>query len=601
MVKTLNILWLDDKREPNFYIYKKKSNSNAFLRNKAFYNDLLSKYNANFIWVKNFEEFKNFILTNGIPDFVSFDRDLGTKPITGMDCAKWLVSFCKEHNLKFPNYFVHSANVENGQKAINDMLKNNITEQKIQITKNDLLEMVKSVLTILREDAYIDNINSKKKEANITYQKGNSNYKKKVSGDYLGTSKMEQLDRYTYEVPLKGGIMSYNITDINGTEVMHYFKNKFDKHATTISVKDKLTGNKEDYKLKMEDNEFNQFLNTFFQKVNKVIEYGIKSFGNPELEKVSIYPVPSSSNFNQKMAEQMVKFNFANVKGGTQIINSELFKKDLKNIEIDTDFINKNKEYYESPLYKDIPKGETHLNSVNTTFNKFKKMSQYIDLYVNYINRLVKRIMTNVYTNRSIEKQKNNGNEFSKNLGKTLAPLYYQLANAYDEILINSEYMDDYTKMKKVIYRDDQVKPIKYAKVPSNIENTKLVRNLVKPYLTGVKTTCGNPVLNVNFQIRPVENRFSMKSLTNDIRLGLMGYFSKNSEIVQQELDKIKNTVFVIFDDNISGGATLSDICLQAKKLGINYIIPITFGKMRESYNKSASVTITKPENDFNY
>ena len=79
-----------------------------------------------------------------------------------------------------------------------------------------------------------------------------------------------------------------------------------------------------------------------------------------------------------------------------------------------------------------------------------------------------------------------------------------------------------------------------------------------------------------------------------------MGYFSKNSEIVQQELDKIKNTVFVIFDDNI-GGATLSDICLQAKKLGINYIIPITFGKMRESYNKSASVTITKPENDFNY
>lgn len=36
--KTLNILWLDDKREPYYYLYKKKSDSKAFLRNKSFYN-----------------------------------------------------------------------------------------------------------------------------------------------------------------------------------------------------------------------------------------------------------------------------------------------------------------------------------------------------------------------------------------------------------------------------------------------------------------------------------------------------------------------------------------------------------------------------------
>ena len=92
-----------------------------------------------------------------------------------------------------------------------------------------------------------------------------------------------------------------------------------------------------------------------------------------------------------------------------------------------------------------------------------------------------------------------------------------------------------------------------------------------------------------------------MKSLTNDIRLGLKNYFSKDEEIIEQELQKIKNTVFVIFDDNVSGGATLSDICLHAKSLGIEYIIPITFGKMRESYNKAMGVTITKPENEFDY
>lgn len=61
----LNILWLDDRREPYYYLYKKKCDSRAFLRNKAFYDNLLSKYDAKFTWVKNIDEFKNFILTNG--------------------------------------------------------------------------------------------------------------------------------------------------------------------------------------------------------------------------------------------------------------------------------------------------------------------------------------------------------------------------------------------------------------------------------------------------------------------------------------------------------------------------------------------------------
>lgn len=599
-MKTLNILWLDDKREPNFYIYKKKSNSNAFLRNKAFYDDLLSKYNANFIWVKNFDEFKKFILTNGVPDFVSFDRDLGTAPITGMDCAKWLMDYCKENNIKFPKYFIHSANVQNGQVAINDMLKNNTMENTVRLNKNDLMEMVKSVICALNEDAYISNINNKKKEAKISYEKGRSAYKRKVSNEYLGTDKMEKLDDSTYEKPLKGGFMSYNITDINGTEVMHYFKNKFDrKQSTTVTYKDKKTGAKDEYKLKMENDEFNQFLNMFFQKVNKVIEYKIKEFGNPNFEKVSIYPVPSSSKFNEVMANKMVNFNFAGIKGGTQVINQAMFKKDLKNIQADTDFIKKNEKYYNSALYNDKPNGETHLNSVNTTVNKFQNMSEYLDAYVNYINRLVDRIMTKVYTNRYRSKNNNSGEEFTPNTGKNLFPLYYQLAIAYDDILRLSTYINDYTKKQCIVYRDDQLKDKLYAKTPSNENNTEIVYKLVKPYIRGKKLPNGKPIGKI--EIKPVENRFSIKSVTNDIRLGMKNYFSQNEEIIKQELEKIKNTVFVIFDDNISGGATLSDICLQAKKLGINYIIPITFGEMRESYNKSAGVTITKPENDFNF
>ena len=131
-----------------------------------------------------------------------------------------------------PKFFVHSAN-PNGQREINGILnKHSISENRvITITENDIKEMVKSVLNHLNEDVYIDNINNKRKTANITYQKGSSNYKKKVSNDYLGTSMMEQLGPNTFPVKLKNNLISYNITDINGTEVMHYFKNKFDEKA----------------------------------------------------------------------------------------------------------------------------------------------------------------------------------------------------------------------------------------------------------------------------------------------------------------------------------------------------------------------------------
>ena len=55
-------------------------------------------------------------------------------------------------------------------------------------------------------------------------------------------------------------------------------------------------------------------------------------------------------------------------------------------------------------------------------------------------------------------------------------------------------------------------------------------------------------------------------------------------ELVKNELNKINGTIFVIFDDNISGGATLSDICYQCDQLGIKNIVPITFGVMNEKW-----------------
>jgi hypothetical protein len=94
---------------------------------------------------------------------------------------------------------------------------------------------------------------------------------------------------------------------------------------------------------------------------------------------------------------------------------------------------------------------------------------------------------------------------------------------------------------------------------------------------------------------------FQIKTLSNDVRMGMKNYFASNLDVVQQEMEKIKGTIFVIFDDNISGGATLSDICMQAKQLGIEYIIPITFGEMQKKYSLGMGMQINKPTSGWNF
>lgn len=89
------------------------------------------------IIVRNYNEFVKEVLTNGIPNIVSFDHDLGFehqrdyfnvqknpdkiidplklnykkyKEKTGYDAAKWLVEYCIDKNVSFPEYYIHSMN-----------------------------------------------------------------------------------------------------------------------------------------------------------------------------------------------------------------------------------------------------------------------------------------------------------------------------------------------------------------------------------------------------------------------------------------------------------------------------------------------------------
>jgi hypothetical protein len=68
---------------------------------------------------------------------------------------------------------------------------------------------------------------------------------------------------------------------------------------------------------------------------------------------------------------------------------------------------------------------------------------------------------------------------------------------------------------------------------------------------------------------------FQIKSINDTERRALEGLFEINPEYngIQQKL--VGKTVLV-FDDNISSGATLDDVCLALKRIGVKDIIPIT-------------------------
>lgn len=77
--------------------------------------------------VRNYREFKKIISKKGLPEIISFDHDLtdfiNGKEYTGFDCALWLVEFCYDNKLYFPEFRIHSANLE-GKKNIYYYIRN---------------------------------------------------------------------------------------------------------------------------------------------------------------------------------------------------------------------------------------------------------------------------------------------------------------------------------------------------------------------------------------------------------------------------------------------------------------------------------------------
>lgn len=91
--------------------------------------------NRSWVIVRNFKEFTSKIVEKGMPNLISFDHDLAdiyylmndvggfSTEETGMDCAKWLVGYCMDTEIKLPDFLVHSMNPV-GRRNIQSYLQN---------------------------------------------------------------------------------------------------------------------------------------------------------------------------------------------------------------------------------------------------------------------------------------------------------------------------------------------------------------------------------------------------------------------------------------------------------------------------------------------
>lgn len=474
-------------------------------------------------------------------------------------------------------------NNENDMEKYSDYLINN----KYQFESRKKILISKKSYDKLFEDVYISDINKKKKNARLTYQKHKTKYNvgNYDSADMIKTDKMDNDNADTYEVPLKGGIVSYNITSINGTEVMHYFKRIFDKQKTYVKLK---KYDNEQYELEMADDEFREFMTQFLNKVENVIKHCISNFkrDNTELTGLSIYPVPSSSRFNVEMAKRM---QFNTLCGFTpKVINQSLLKKDLSKLEKDNDFLDKNSDYYNSK-YSDYDKhNASHKDYLDKAYSRYKALMN-AQKFIDNANKAADRLLSWYYY---------------RNVGGK-RPQYYESLNEYylnyiasvKQIVSASEYYNNIEKKTSRLFLGKIAKALKYSKGPSIEKRSGEIRDLLKShgYLK-------NNYENIDLcKYEPIT--FEIKKLSNDIRMGLKNYFqpTNDEEIKNDALKDSNNTIYVIFDDNISGGATLSDICYQLQQLGAKYIIPITFGKMKTAWN-SGILSVNKPINGtFNY
>lgn len=445
----------------------------------------------------------------------------------------------------------------------------------VTIIKNKIDEnQVKEKNSVYANKSSLDFANRK---VGLTYNDTNNDNTDNICYyDVIKTDKMEDVySRDTFVVPLKCGIDSYNITDIRGEEVMHFFKGK------KAAIKNKYDG--KEYDLTMKESDFKRFMNKFVKKVSTVVKYYInENFKQNEMPgEIVIYPVPSSSNFNVEMANRLVGIKNGLCGLNVSVENNKLLLKDLRNIQIDNEFIELNKGFYSGKLSDSEMAAKSHswygasvFDNVKTEVNRLNT-AKTVFAYVNKLNSEAEDLIACVEKMRYIEKNGlKNDTSLTPELLYEKYIKYVSLLKKRTKFTYNSIYGNDTAKKRIKVdltpkYTiDEDLNEYMFIKM-------KMVNRRMKKV---IPITVFEPY------------KFEIKNLANSVRMGLCGMYTSNDstkedkEILRKEVESIEenNKLFVIFDDNISGGATLSDVCAECFRIGIKNILPITFGKMAE-------------------
>lgn len=122
-------LFLDDLRSP-------EQIENEIIK------ELSSTVDHKWYVVRTYKEYTEWIMKFGLPDFISFDYELGGlfethqftewfslelgREYNGLDCLEWTLDYCRLGAHDFPNYMVHSSDIS-ATHCMYDFVKNKLT------------------------------------------------------------------------------------------------------------------------------------------------------------------------------------------------------------------------------------------------------------------------------------------------------------------------------------------------------------------------------------------------------------------------------------------------------------------------------------------
>ena len=242
--------------------------------------------------------------------------------------------------------------------------------------------------------------------------------------------------------------------------------------------------------------------------------------------------------------------------------------KDVEKRDIDFDSIDKfmkRTSLYIHSILKNNPVDIITYPQSSSEFNK--DMVDYImkrysnSQGIKCIPNLMTKNIRNVYVNYTVAKELGLSDDDINRLRHDIEN-WKEDAKVY-ELRVQIDQLNDY-----IAYHTG-----KRGRPTNDIKNKKaLVKNLEEQIKLLRKGRRGKD------KTKTAEGRaknFEIKSIEDKRRRSLEGLFGINPELngIQQDL---KGKHVVIFDDNISSGATLDDICLEVQKHGVASILPIT-------------------------